>query len=117
MVRNYKIKRVVFLTIVFAVLIYLFVSSLNWNGDPLMTSNEGSFIPPGQITRTFTFIDSIQYYRYSFTVFIRDYSWVVRIAFLILASCTLLVLSLAIRLSYFIYKKRKYTKENEKYIP
>lgn len=116
MVRNYKIKRVVFLTIVFAVLIYLFVSSLNWNGDPLMTSNEGSFIPPGQITRTFTFIDSIQYYRYSFTVFIRDYSWVVRIAFLILASCTLLVLSLAIRLSYFIYKKRKYTKENEKYI-
>ena len=70
MVRNYKIKRVVFLTIVFAVLIYLFVSSLNWNGDPLMTSNEGSFIPPGQITRTFTFIDSIQYYRYSFTVFI-----------------------------------------------
>ena len=91
-----------------AILIFIVLRLINIGGEPVFSSNSGSYVVPGTMTREFSFFDYISFLEFRADEYFADYALVVRISFMIVLLSTIVLLGIVGRISYegYVYRQQ-----------
>jgi hypothetical protein len=91
-----------------AILIFIVLRLINIGGEPVFSSNSGSYVVPGTMTREFSFFDYISFLEFRADEYFDDYALVVRISFMIVLLSTIVLLGIVGRISYegYVYRQQ-----------
>lgn len=91
------------------VLIYWVAQNANYSdGVSVLSSNQNSFILPGETTRDFSFIDTVKLYNYEIDRYFTDYPWVVKTSLFVVIGSTIVLMVVLFRIfNTYLEQRRK----------